>query len=370
MKALVKRSLLALCLLASIVATTSPASAHDPFDQTATVLTTVADYASETPSGNACWTEAFGGGNVCQVLDGNDVLECTTTNPATCVLHADGNSTTACATAAGSIVGGAASITLNIAAAPCTEWNNPGGNPTELVAFLSMATESGETYSVKANGETVQVTGDLDIVTEVGNPLPVQNVSNSSNTWSFRPNFNRGQCNSAEALIATYLRVVSIQSQTITKFQRQINLNVPCDGYSAYQTIFNLSGEAGVTATDSLMLRLYWAVFDRAPDVPGARYWMDQLDRCRNLRNIAQFFTQSPEFDRLYGDVTNQEFVTLIYNNVLNRAPDTAGFNFWLGRLQTGLSREEMVLQVSDSPEFVTEIPLQSDNVPNVACTP
>ncbi len=64
--------------------------------------------------------------------------------------------------------------------------------------------------------------------------------------------------------------------------------------------------------------------------------------------------TGSAEFIATYGTLTNSQFVSQLYRNILNRAPDTGGLNFWIDRLSSGTSRGEVVLGFSESPEFQT----------------
>ena len=67
---------------------------------------------------------------------------------------------------------------------------------------------------------------------------------------------------------------------------------------------------------------------------------------------LADFFTASPEFAATYGALDNTAFVTLLYNNVLGRAPDPAGLSGWVGLLQGGMSRGQVLLGFSDSVEY------------------
>jgi hypothetical protein len=99
--------------------------------------------------------------------------------------------------------------------------------------------------------------------------------------------------------------------------------------------------------------RLYQASFDRAPDPGGLGYWIGTLDRGAALRDIAQGFLGSAEFTALYGaNPTTEQYVTLLYQNVLHRGPDAGGFNFWVGNLNANaLSRADTLVQFSESPE-------------------
>ncbi len=61
----------------------------------------------------------------------------------------------------------------------------------------------------------------------------------------------------------------------------------------------------------------------------------------------------SQEFQsRFGGNLTNNEFVTLMYFNVLRRQADETGFNFWVSQLNSGASRAQVALSFLQSPQF------------------
>lgn len=103
--------------------------------------------------------------------------------------------------------------------------------------------------------------------------------------------------------------------------------------------------------------RLYFAYFLRIPDVGGLLYWSDQSAAGESLANISQAFASSAEFQATYGSLTNDAYVTQVYRNVLNRDPDPSGFAFWKGQLDAGTqSRGSMMLSFSESAEYVSLI--------------
>lgn len=100
------------------------------------------------------------------------------------------------------------------------------------------------------------------------------------------------------------------------------------------------------------MFRLYLAYFDRFPDDTGFQYWLDTLGT-EHLFHVSQFFTYSPEFQERYGNITNYQFIGLVYQNVLCRTPDSGGLNYWLGELNAGtVTWGELMVYFSDAPEF------------------
>jgi Tol biopolymer transport system component len=104
--------------------------------------------------------------------------------------------------------------------------------------------------------------------------------------------------------------------------------------------------------------RLYQAAFDRKPDLPGLGYWIAQRDNGLSLYDAAWNFINSAEFKTLYGaNVSNSTFISAIYGNVLHRAPDQKGFDYWLDMLSSNkVSRHGMLAEFSESPENVAQV--------------
>ena len=98
--------------------------------------------------------------------------------------------------------------------------------------------------------------------------------------------------------------------------------------------------------------RLYLAYFGRVPEFSGLKFWYKKYKAGRSLTGISDFFAQSTEFDRQYGDLNDSDFVTLVYINVLARNEDFGGQNFWRGQLEGGLSRGDLMTKFSESNEY------------------
>lgn len=108
--------------------------------------------------------------------------------------------------------------------------------------------------------------------------------------------------------------------------------------------------------------RLYKATFNREPDLGGLSYWIAQADKgIKSAVAMAEDFVWSNEFQELYGITTKDNYgtgsdvsqlVTGFYDNVLGRAPDQGGLNYYSGAIE---SREKSVgrvlAEISDSPE-------------------
>ena len=123
-----------------------------------------------------------------------------------------------------------------------------------------------------------------------------------------------------------------------------------------------------LTREHAQVFRLYWAIFDREPDPGGALYWLDRWDHCVTLPQIAQLFLESPEFEATYGELNDNDFIDLVYRNVLDREADPEGKLYWLSQLGIHLDRAGIMLNFADSLEFRNAHALPSDGVPGRGC--
>jgi len=97
--------------------------------------------------------------------------------------------------------------------------------------------------------------------------------------------------------------------------------------------------------------RLYRKVLGRNGDDAGMENW------CRTIicgedtvENVAYGFVFSQEF--LGKNVSDKEYVDIMYRTFLDRAPDAAGYQDWVGHLEDGMSREAVFRGFARSVEF------------------
>lgn len=110
----------------------------------------------------------------------------------------------------------------------------------------------------------------------------------------------------------------------------------------------------GLGPIERAVARLYLAYFRRLHDEGGLAHWSAQIRSGRlDLDAVSAWFARSPEFRSTYGGLSSAGFVRLAYRNVLDREPDRSGFEYWSGRLATGLSPGQLMVGFSESPEFV-----------------
>ena len=115
---------------------------------------------------------------------------------------------------------------------------------------------------------------------------------------------------------------------------------------------FDIDSHAGQT------YRLYQAAFDRAPDQGGLGDWIFGMDQGMSLLEVSAGFMNSPEFEALYGkNPTTCDLVTRLYQNVLHRAPEQGGYDYWVNQIDGHYQSPTQVLTgFSESPENQVQV--------------
>jgi hypothetical protein len=102
------------------------------------------------------------------------------------------------------------------------------------------------------------------------------------------------------------------------------------------------------------MGRLYLSVFNRLADKEGLDYWLSDYNSGNSMTNIAASFILSDEFVSTYGsNISDNEYINLLYNNVLYRDADSSGLSYWSDEMQNGFSKAEVLASFANSEEFV-----------------
>ncbi len=94
----------------------------------------------------------------------------------------------------------------------------------------------------------------------------------------------------------------------------------------------------------------YQTMLGRPADAAGRAFWVGRLLRHGRYDQLLADLAASGEFWSKAGG-TNVGFVTRVYEQLLGRAPDTAGLDFWTAKLSTGTSRRALVLTLANLNE-------------------
>ncbi len=115
--------------------------------------------------------------------------------------------------------------------------------------------------------------------------------------------------------------------------------------------------DAGVAALTGQELgehqvaRLYVAAFGRNADSAGLVQQYAGLRAGETLAQLADGIVGSAEFTNRYGALSNADYVSALYQNVLGRAGDASGVAFYNGALARGASRGVILAAFADSDE-------------------
>lgn len=91
-----------------------------------------------------------------------------------------------------------------------------------------------------------------------------------------------------------------------------------------------------MTIAQTNLAELYVSFFNRAPDSAGLAYWVEQLDKGPlTLEDISKnWMTEQAEGLAKYpSTLTDEDFITQIYQATLGRAPDAEGLAYWQDQL-------------------------------------
>ena len=113
--------------------------------------------------------------------------------------------------------------------------------------------------------------------------------------------------------------------------------------------MIGLFGFSSINASEDVptkleVAKLYVATFNRAPDSAGLDWWTNSSGF--KLSQIAQSFFDQTETKALYPDGTsNRDFVRSVYLNLFNREPDTLGWDYWENELNIGSFSKNSFIQ-------------------------
>ena len=96
---------------------------------------------------------------------------------------------------------------------------------------------------------------------------------------------------------------------------------------------------------------MYQQTLNRQPDPQGLASWVNGLKSGElSGANVARNFIFSQEFTNK--NLSNEQFLNVMYKAFFNRAPDPGGYSGWLAELESGKSREYVLAGFVNSQEF------------------
>ena len=116
------------------------------------------------------------------------------------------------------------------------------------------------------------------------------------------------------------------------------------------------------------LIELYIAFFNRSPDADGLVYWMEAMQAGASLERVAESFYEAgklyPQLTGYSDAMSPQEFIRVVYKNVLGRtggtAPTDSEVNYWANEISSGRFSKASVINAmlvsartfAQDPEF------------------
>jgi hypothetical protein len=285
-------------------------------------------------------------------------------NVGTWTAHAGGNQAQAQAQAKVTIIDGPTAptpitATPNEGGARVT-WTTPSSNGGQVITGYRVTPVDGGTpgtpittnastfahdFTGLTNGHTYRF--DVAAITANGDGLTGQSAQVSPQWW--RP---WTSANKAVTEISTWLTGKAPTTAQLNAFVASANSSgkLPGDLVASLR-----DGTDAVNNVDPVV-RLYSAYFLRPPDPSGLNYYLGKRRSGSTLASLSNIFVASNEFKTRYGSLSNEDYVKLVYQNVLGRQPDANGLQYWTKQLNTNKkSRGQVMLSFSDSNEYKTK---------------
>lgn len=151
----------------------------------------------------------------------------------------------------------------------------------------------------------------------------------------------------------------------VNRLQQGVSYRYLINGFAGSEEFGNICSSYGiqpgtVTITEArdknigvtgFVSRCYEKALDRAGETTGINDWCDKILRKVNTpQEVAYGFVFSQEVENM--NLSNEEYVEMLYGLCLNRASDEAGKADWVNQLNNGVPREAVYWGFANSTEF------------------
>ena len=204
--------------------------------------------------------------------------------------------------------------------------NNLSIMPGTIIENL-MATSGNDTITGNAAANRITSGGGNDSI-DGGDGIDTVVLSGNWKAWSIAP--------TASQVVVTKANNTAIESLTNVERVQFADMTV------------NLTAGTNARTLAASQLKsleeLYIAYFNRIPDADGLSYWADQIKSGQTITQVGEsFYAAAIQYSSLTGynaDMTNADFVRVVYRNVLGRsgatAPPDADVNYWASEIASG----------------------------------
>ena len=156
--------------------------------------------------------------------------------------------------------------------------------------------------------------------------------------------------------VGSYNATYMLDTTDLSKFSLG-EYTIKCSSYLPDETLV-AEESINITLVDSryvldrdFVTRMYNTVLERNDDPAGLKFWSDRLYNGTSTgADIVNLFLTSEEFRNK--NKNNEEYVAILYRSIFGRELDEGGREFWVGCLNDGMSRTYVLSGFVNSDEF------------------
>lgn len=112
-----------------------------------------------------------------------------------------------------------------------------------------------------------------------------------------------------------------------------------------------------IDSAEAFVENLYRTFYGRDSDASGLVFWTNSFNNGQPTQELYRAFLRASEFGERRGNISNRDYVALLYRAVLFRDPDTSGLDFWTADFdRSGKNKEDMLNAFLVSSEFTDSI--------------
>lgn len=135
-------------------------------------------------------------------------------------------------------------------------------------------------------------------------------------------------------------------------FAQSVEYTKICESYGIERGTYTLTQprDQNINIT-RYVTRMYSKALGRKGDIDGINHWCREiLTKSRTPEQVAESFINSQEFRNK--NLSNEEYIKILYRTFLGREYDQAGLEHWIGELNRGCTRDEILHRFATSAEF------------------
>jgi len=164
--------------------------------------------------------------------------------------------------------------------------------------------------------------------------------------------FDRAADPSGKEYWLSYLQGGVTREYVTAQFVNSAEFEAVCAEYGMQRGSIGLSGYVNLNPNLTMyVVRCYREIHGRNADPDGLEYWCEMIvTKQRDATHVARSFVDSQEF--IEKNLSNEDYLEVLYRAFMGRSSDSSGLAYWLGELEKGCTRMEVLDRFADCVEF------------------